>query len=77
METSHEKDGQPILDERVNPWYPLAKYLKLEITKYTEGMRWQWYSGNTSLFSNIPEPDKVTNLTEQSHCTLWYKDGIH
>ena len=70
---AYEKDGQPVLDERVNLDAPIeAKYLKLEITKYTEGsMRWR----NVGLqeiraYSNIPEPDKVTNLNQVESLNL-------
>ena len=70
---AYEKDGQPILDERVNLDAPIeAKYLKLEITKYTEGsMRWRNVGiQEIRAYSNIPEPDKVTNLNQVESLTL-------
>ena len=70
---AYEKDGQPILDERVNLDTPIeAKYLKLEITKYTEGsMRWRNVGiQEIRAYSNIPEPDKVTNLNQVESLTL-------
>ena len=70
---AYEKDGQPILDERVNLDAPIeAKYLKLEITKYTEGsMRWRNVGiQEIRAYSNIPEPDNVTNLNQVESLTL-------
>ena len=70
---AYEKDGQPVLDERVNLDAPIeAKYLKLEITKYTEGsMRWRNVGvQEIRAYSNIPEPDKVTNLNQVESLTL-------
>lgn len=70
---AYEKDGQPILDERVNLDTPIeAKYLKLEITKYTEGsMRWRNVGiQEIRAYSNIPEPDKVTNLNQVESLNL-------
>lgn len=73
METSLRKDGQPILDERVNLDTPIeAKYLKLEITKYAEGsMRWRNVGiQELRAYSNIPDPAKVTNLNQVESLTL-------
>ena len=70
---AYEKDGQPILDERVNLDTPIeAKYLKLEITKYTEGsMRWRNVGiQELRAYSNIPDPAQVTNLNQVESLTL-------
>ena len=70
---AYEKDGQPVLDERVNLDVPIeAKYLKLEITKYAEGsMRWRNVGiQEIRAYSNIPEPDKVTSLNQVESLTL-------
>ena len=70
---AYEKDGQPVLDERVNLDVPIeAKYLKLEITKYAEGsMRWRNVGiQEIRAYSNIPEPGKVTSLNQVESLTL-------
>jgi len=70
---AYEKDGQPVLDERINLDDPIeAKYLKLEITKYAEGsMRWRNVGiQEIRAYSNIPEPDKVTSLNQVESLTL-------
>ncbi|RSI78262.1 beta-N-acetylglucosaminidase domain-containing protein [Streptococcus mitis] len=70
---AYEKDGQPVLDERVNLDVPIeAKYLKLVITKYAEGsMRWRNVGiQEIRAYSNIPEPGKVTSLNQVESLTL-------